>query len=94
MGAPIVETGTKLISSLGSLQQYAGRGFGTALFTETEKWAKNAGLNRLELTVMAHNQRALALYKKVGFRIEGTARNSLVVDDAYVDEYYMAKLLP
>lgn len=77
----------------GVLQSHAGRGLGRLLFTEGERWAREAGLHRLELTVMAHNHRAVALYSKMGFRFEGTKRDSLRVDGRYVDEYYMAKLL-
>ncbi|MFZ5815079.1 MAG: GNAT family N-acetyltransferase [Bacillota bacterium] len=77
----------------GVLQAFAGRGIGRQLFTEGERWARQVGLRRLELTVMAHNQRAIALYSKMGFRFEGTKRDSLCVGGLYVDEYYMAKLL-
>lgn len=35
----------------------------------------------------------MALYKKQGFEIEGVRRQALVVNNHYVDEYYMAKLL-
>jgi Acetyltransferases, including N-acetylases of ribosomal proteins len=48
-------------------------------------------LTRLELTVMVHNERAIALYKKMGFEIEGTKKRSMRIDGQYVDEYYMAK---
>ncbi|MCI0184913.1 GNAT family N-acetyltransferase [Sulfoacidibacillus ferrooxidans] len=83
----------KVYIVIGILQEHAGKGIGTALFTHTEKWARQIGVRRLELTVMVHNEAGLALYKKVGFTIEGTARNSMLVDGKYVDEYYMAKIL-
>ncbi|NMB90388.1 MAG: GNAT family N-acetyltransferase, partial [Chloroflexi bacterium] len=51
------------------------------------------GIHRLELTVMTHNQRALALYRKMGFEIEGTLRHNMRVDGVYVDEYSLAQLL-
>lgn len=70
-----------------------GMGLGTQLFTKGEAWARCHGIHRLELTVMVHNHAAIALYKKMGFHIEGTKRHSLKVDGQYVDEYYMAKLL-
>ncbi|MFJ7744700.1 hypothetical protein [Peribacillus sp. NPDC097295] len=35
----------------------------------------------------------VALYKKVGFEIEGTKRNSLVIHGKSYNEYYMAKIL-
>lgn len=44
------------------------------------------------LTVMTHNSRAIALYKKMGFTIEGLKKHSMKVDGRYVDEYLMAKI--
>lgn len=79
---------------IGILQSSAGQGIGTQLFTTLEAWAQKRRLHRLELTVMVHNQRAIRLYQKMGFVIEGTKQHSLCVDGVYVDEYYMAKLLP
>jgi len=78
---------------VGVLQAYSGQGIGTRLFREVEKWAREQGLHRLELTVMTHNERAIHLYKKMGFEIEGTKRGSICVGGTYIDEYYMAKLL-
>ena len=53
---------------IGILQEYSGRGIGTRLFKEVEKWARLHDIWRLELTVMAHNTRAQALYKKLDLR--------------------------
>lgn len=78
---------------IGVRQAFSGRGLGTRLFEEIERWAAEHGLRRLELTVMTHNAAALALYKKMGFEIEGTLRQSLQVDGVFVDEYHMSKLL-
>lgn len=78
---------------VGVLQEFTGRGIGTRLFQEAEKWAREKRLRRLELTVMVHNERAIRLYKKQGFAIEGVKKDSLLIEEAYVDEYYMARLL-
>ncbi|KFN01212.1 GNAT family N-acetyltransferase [Bacillus clarus] len=78
---------------IGILQEYGGRGIGTALFKEVEKWARLHGVWRLELTVMAHNTRAQALYSKAGFEQEGVKKASLIIDGKDIDEYEMAKLL-
>ena len=78
---------------VGVLAEHAGLGVGTALMEEAERWARELGIHRLELTVMAHNAAAVALYEKAGFAIEGTRRHSMLVDGLYVDEHYMAKLL-
>lgn len=78
---------------VGVLQSFSGQGIGTKLFKELEKWAGEGQLHRLELTVMVHNERAIRLYKRVGFEIEGRKKHSLLVNGSYVDEYYMSKLL-
>lgn len=77
----------------GILQEYAGRGLGTQFFQSVEEWAIAHNIHRLELTVMCHNERAVHLYKKVGFVVEGIKKDSLRINDQYVDEYYMAKIL-
>jgi RimJ/RimL family protein N-acetyltransferase len=77
----------------GILQGFTGQGIGQRLFAELEQWARRQGLHRLELTVMAHNERAIALYTRMGFEIEGIKKHSLIVNGEYVDEYYMARLL-
>ena len=78
---------------IGILQAFAGQGLGTHFFQELEDWAIQHDLHRLELTVMRHNEAAVHLYQKMGFVIEGTRQDSLLVNGRYVDEYYMAKIL-
>lgn len=79
---------------IGILAAQTGKGLGKDLMKELFEWAEVRGLHRLELTVMSHNDRAVALYKKCGFEIEGTKRHSLRVGEEFVDEYYMSKLIP
>jgi RimJ/RimL family protein N-acetyltransferase len=77
----------------GVLQSFTSQGIGTRLFEELEGWAKKNKILRLELTVMAHNELAIALYRKMGFEIEGKKKDSLFINGSYMDEYCMAKLL-
>lgn len=74
-------------------QAFIGQGIGSRLFLAVEQWARERHLHRLALTVMTHNDRAIALYKKMGFLIEGLHKHSMQVDGTYIDEYTMAKLL-
>jgi putative acetyltransferase len=71
------------------------RGVGTALLTAltdlTDNWL---GLHRVELRVQVDHAPAIHLYEKFGFTIEGTARDALLRDGAYVDIYSMARLKP
>ncbi|KYD26132.1 MULTISPECIES: GNAT family N-acetyltransferase [Bacillaceae] len=78
---------------IGVLASYRGKGIGTMLFAELERWARTKGIHRLELTVVVNNQRAVSLYRKMGFEQEGIKRHSLLIHGQYIDEYYMAKLL-
>ena len=78
---------------IGILQAYTGQGIGKQFFKMVDEWATNHNIHRLELTVMAHNERAVRLYKKMGYKIEGVKQDSLWVNGKYIDEYYMAKIV-
>jgi RimJ/RimL family protein N-acetyltransferase len=78
---------------IGVRQLHAGKGVGRRLLAELESWARASGVRRLELTVMTYNERAVGLYRKMGYRFEGTRRAALPVENAFVDEFWMAKLL-
>ena len=78
---------------VGILQAYTGQGIGTQLFEALEEWALTKNIHRLELTVIALNERAIHLYQKMGFEIEGIKKDSLKINGKYVNEYYMAKIL-
>jgi RimJ/RimL family protein N-acetyltransferase len=78
---------------VGILETFTSRGLGTALFEKLDAWAREHHIHRLELSVMVHNTRGVGLYQKMGFKIEGIKKDSLFVDGAYVDEYYMGKIL-
>jgi len=83
----------RLYLVIGILKAHWGQGIGTRLFEEMERWARERNIRRLELTVMVNNQAGVALYRKMGFTVEGTKKDSLSVDGSFVDEYHMAKLL-
>ncbi|MEX2618375.1 MAG: GNAT family protein [Alphaproteobacteria bacterium] len=78
---------------VGVLQAHSGRGLGASLMREMEAFARRRRLRRLELTVMASNTRARALYGRMGYVEEGVKRDSMFVDGGFVDEVMMAKIL-
>ena len=78
---------------IGLIQSATGQRLGNQLLSNLEKWATLHGITRLELTVLCHNTRAIRLYKKFGFEVEGTKRHSLKIDGEYFDEFLMSKLL-
>ncbi|MEH6937439.1 GNAT family N-acetyltransferase [Bacillus sp. JJ664] len=77
---------------IGVLDQYKGKGIGTALFEQLDEWAIIHDIVRLELTVVTQNEAGVNLYKKMGFEVEGMKRKSLLVKDQFLDEFYMAKI--
>ena len=83
----------RLYMGIAILQAYTGQGIGTKLFEAMEAWAREHGIHRIELTVMAHNKIAIGLYKKMGYQIEGRRVHSMLIDGQYVDEFYIGKVL-
>jgi RimJ/RimL family protein N-acetyltransferase len=69
------------------------QGIGTRLLTELEQWAREHKIHRLELTVSVDNTRAIHLYQKAGYEIEGTKRDALFVNGAFVNNLMMGKIL-
>ncbi len=66
------------------------RGIGTALMEEGVKWARSAGITKVELHVFPHNEPAIALYRKLGFLEEGHRRRHYRIAGQYVDAILMA----
>jgi putative acetyltransferase len=70
-----------------------GRGVGSALLHAAIDLADNwLNLTRLELTVFTDNERAIALYERRGFVVEGRLRDYAFRDGELVDAYAMARL--
>lgn len=66
------------------------QGIGRALMSAAEAWAREAGVRKLELHVFPHNEAAIALYEKLGFRREGYRRGHYRRAETYVDAILMA----
>lgn len=81
------------VTGMAVLQEYWGKGTGQALIRELVRWAKNRNILRIELNVATTNQRAVNLYKKMGFDIEGVKLQSLQIDKQLKDEYLLVKFV-
>jgi putative acetyltransferase len=72
-----------------------GRGVGSALMAAMCDYADNwMGTLRMELNVYTDNERAIALYRKFGFEIEGTLKGYAMKNGRYADVYAMARFHP
>ena len=74
-------------------EDWQGKGVGRQLLGALLEYADNwLGLTRLELHVYADNERAIVLYRQLGFEEEGRLRADSFRDGAYVDGLLMARL--
>jgi RimJ/RimL family protein N-acetyltransferase len=69
-----------------------GQGIGTTLLRDLLDWAeRDTRVTKIELRVRSTNNRAVALYRKVGFVEEGLFRRRLRLDDGtFLDDLAMA----
>lgn len=80
---------------MGVHDDYAGRGIGRALLSAALDVADNwLNLTRIELSVYTDNERAIRLYHRAGFEVEGTLRNFAFRNGVLVDALTMARLGP
>lgn len=70
-----------------------GQGVGSALLAAAEDWARAVDVRKIELHVFPHNDAAIALYERVGYRREGYRRAQFRRGGELVDAILMAKLI-
>jgi RimJ/RimL family protein N-acetyltransferase len=72
-----------------------GKGYGKRALTLALNFAWNhLNLHRVSLTVFAHNTRAIAAYRAVGFSQEGLLKDAAYIDGEWVDVVPMAVVRP
>lgn len=72
-------------------KSHRNSGIGSRLMEYAIKWAQKTQIvKRIELYVFKTNDRAIHLYKKYGFVIEGEKQKAIKVNDDYINEYIMA----
>lgn len=77
---------------IGVHTDYQGIGIGKMIMNELLDIADNwLMLVRVELGVYTDNERAINLYKSLGFEIEGTKKYAAIRSGEYVDEYIMGR---
>jgi len=71
-------------------QEFHNVGLGTTMLNRLLELAKNEGMHRIGLHVIADNRIAVHLYEKFGFRVEGVMKDSYFgADGKYHDEIVM-----
>ena len=70
---------------------HRGQGIGGKLFEAAEAWARSHDMHRLELRVDEENARGRALYRRMGFEVEGTIPRAVDWDGSWRTHLVMAK---
>jgi putative acetyltransferase len=79
---------------MGIVDGHRSAGLGTKLLAAAVGWAEHAGAHKVELEVWPTNERAIGLYRKFGFEVEGTHRRHWRRNDGSLwDSLFMALLL-
>lgn len=75
-------------------KKYQGKGIGTSLIRQVIDWVKDNGITtRICLEVRADNIKAVNIYLKFGFLVEGCRKNSTLLNGVYYDDYVMGMML-
>ena len=88
-----IKTGHRASVAIALLKEFWNQGIGTRMFEEMIRIAEeNPKILQMELEFVEGNQRARALYEKMGFRITGIRPNAIrLKDGTLLNEYCMIR---
>lgn len=72
------------------LKEFWGYGVGQNLLKESIDWADSNDIRKMNLSVLETNEKAIKLYEKYGFEVEGTLKNDKLLSDG---KYYHTILM-
>lgn len=78
---------------IGVKKSFKKQGVATSLLQTAEQWALDRNITRLELSVCSQNEASAQFFAKHNFIVEGTRHQSMFINDTFVDELFMSKLL-
>lgn len=80
---------------MGIAEHVRDNGIGTILLNTLIGWAvNNNSIEKITLQVFSNNERAIHLYKKFGFIMEGRLKNDIKLrDGSYIDNICMYKFV-
>ena len=72
------------------LQEYWGYGIGKNLLKKSIQWADSNDIKKITLNVLETNDKAIKLYEKYGFEVEGILTKDKILSDG---KYYNTILM-
>lgn len=93
-GNELKRSSHKVEFGVGVLKDYWGYGIGKNLLKASVNWADANNIKKITLNVLETNEKAIALYEKNGFKIEGVLqKDKLLSDGNYYNTLLMGRLI-
>lgn len=74
--------------------EYRGKGLGSKLMDQIlSEINSKEGIKKITLLMNETQSEALKIYKKLGFENTGVLKNEMLINDEYVDEYILEKMI-
>lgn len=80
-GSSLKRFAHKVDFGVGVLMEFWRYGIGKNLLKASIEWADTNDIKKMALTVVETNDKAILLYKKLGFEIEGVLKNDKLLSD-------------
>lgn len=94
-GSPLKRLAHKVTFGVGVRKAFWGYGIGKALLQVSIDWADANGVRKMALEVLETNQKAIQLYEKWGFTVEGILKNDkCLADGKYYHTIIMGRWQP
>ena len=75
-------------------KEFRGKSLGEELMNILIQWGKaNKLIQKMTLAVFSNNKNAIALYEKIGFKIEGICSNDVKINGRFYDSVLMYKFV-
>ncbi|KNZ70168.1 N-acetyltransferase GCN5 [Thermincola ferriacetica] len=84
-------SGSTAVLGIGVLKEHRNRSVGSALIHRVIEWCISNNISKIRLTVWEHNNAALQLYKKFGFKPVQKKKTAFPAKGCFVDEIIMEK---
>ncbi|EUJ46444.1 GNAT family acetyltransferase [Listeria riparia FSL S10-1204] len=88
-GSTLKRSKHKVTFGIAILKTYWGFGIGSELLQHTTQWADGNDITKITLSVLETNQKAILLYQKAGFEVEGCLKN----DKRLAEGNYLSTIL-
>lgn len=92
-GSPLKRIAHKVDFGVGVLKEFWRYGIGKNFLKASVEWADANDIKKMALTVVETNDKAVLLYKKLGFEVEGVLKNDKLLSDGnYYNTIVMGRI--